>query len=377
MASLSYFVYVLVSLLNPISYLLHGHHQFNYKPSDDHGVEYKALFVFGDSLFDPGNNQYLPNITFEDDPSITWPYGETFFHHPNGRLCDGRIVPDFIAKFANLPVLPPYLQPSPKNFTVGASFASAGSGVLVETNPGTINLPLQLSYFKSVTELLQEQLGEEEAKSLLASAVYLISMGGNDYFTFYADYQENATESLQQEYVAIVIGNLTGVLQGIYDLGGRKIAFQNAGPLGCVPFAKQSYDIKFGSGCVEGLQSLARQHNKALAGVLRDLESQLPGFKYSIFEYYDALGDRVRNPTKYGFKDGTDACCGTGAYRGSYCGGLNGTIAYELCSNPGESVWFDGGHTTESANLQLAKLIWSGAPNVTGPYNVKQLFEQE
>jgi hypothetical protein len=72
---------------------------------------------------------------------------------------------------------------------------------------------LQLSYFKSVTELLQEQLGEEEAKSLLASAVYLISVGGNDYFTFYADYQENATESLQQEYVAIVIGNLTSVLQ--------------------------------------------------------------------------------------------------------------------------------------------------------------------
>ena len=83
-------------------------------------------------------------------------------------------------------------------------------------------------------------------------------------------------------------------------MGGRKIAFQNAGPLGCLPSAKQSYDIKFGSGCVEGLQSLARQHNKALAGVLRDLESQLPGFKYSIFEYYDALTDRVLNPTKYG-----------------------------------------------------------------------------
>lgn len=36
-------------------------------------------------------------------------------------------------------MLPPYLQPSPKNFTDGASFASAGAGVLVETNPGTVS----------------------------------------------------------------------------------------------------------------------------------------------------------------------------------------------------------------------------------------------
>ncbi|KAL6137372.1 hypothetical protein ACLB2K_062664 [Fragaria x ananassa] len=378
MASLSYLLYVLVSLLNPVSYLLYGHDRFNYKPAaDDNEVQYKTLFVFGDSLFDPGNDQYLPNVTVEEYPATTWPYGETFFHRPNGRLSDGRIVPDFIAKLANLPMPPPYLQPDPKNYTNGVSFASAGAGVLVETDPGTINLPLQLSYFKNVTELLQEQLGDEEAKKLLGSAVYLISMGGNDYFTFYAEYQENATEALQQEFIGIVIGNLTTVLQGIYDLGGRKIAFQNAGPLGCLPYAKQEYDTQLVVGCVEGLQSLARQHNKALASVLKELESQLPGFKYSIFEYYDALGDRVLNPSKYGFKDGTDACCGRGAYRGSDCGGLNGTVAYELCSNPGDSVWFDGSHTTERANLQLAELIWSGTPNVTWPYNVQQLFEQE
>ena len=73
-----------------------------------------------------------------------------------------------------------------------------------------------------------------------------------------------------------------------------------------------------------------------------------------------------------GFKNGTSACCGSGAFRGAKCG----TEPYELCSNPSEYVWFDGGHTTESANLQLAELIWSGPSSVTGPYTMKQLFEQ-
>ena len=50
-----------------------------------------ALFIFGDSLFDAGNNNYI------DAPkSDFWPYGKTFFNHPTARVCDGRVVPDFI-----------------------------------------------------------------------------------------------------------------------------------------------------------------------------------------------------------------------------------------------------------------------------------------
>ena len=77
-----------------------------------------------------------------------------------------------------------------------------------------------------------------------------------------------------------------------------------------------------------------------------------------------------------GFKEGKAACCGSGTYKGTTCGGgINGNEPYELCSNPSEYVWFDGAHTTEMANHQLAELLWSGPTRVTGPYNVKQLLE--
>ncbi|KAI4329039.1 hypothetical protein L6164_021346 [Bauhinia variegata] len=54
------------------------------------------LFVFGDSLFDVGNNNYIN--TTADMLANYPPYGETFFEYPTGRFSDGRVIPDFIGK---------------------------------------------------------------------------------------------------------------------------------------------------------------------------------------------------------------------------------------------------------------------------------------
>ncbi|WCJ39342.1 GDSL lipase [Euphorbia peplus] len=334
--------------------------------------EHKALFIFGDSLFDPGNNQYLNGSTDEGSQATSWPYGQSFFDHPTGRLSDGRIVPDFIAQFANLALIPPYLEPSGHPLSDGANFASAGAGVLAGTHPGTVHIRKQLEYFKTVKKSLRQQLNGVEAEKFLRRAVYLFSIGGNDYFDFYTS-NPNATLSNQRAYVQMVVGNLTLVLQELYNLGARKIAFQNAGPLGCVP-VMESMNPELGSKCLEQPLALAKLHNEYLSISLAKLETELPGFKHAIFDYYNSLLDRVNNPSKYGFEDGKVACCGSGAYRAFGCGGPNGE-EYEVCRNPSEYVWFDGAHTTEMANKQLAELLWSGHASVTRPCNMKQLFE--
>ena len=77
-----------------------------------------------------------------------------------------------------------------------------------------------------------------------------------------------------------------------------------------------------------------------------------------------------------GFKEANIACCGSGPFRGTNsCGGKRLSNKYELCENVSEYVFFDGGHTTEKANEHLANLMWSGTPNIAGPYNLKALFE--
>ncbi|KAF2580609.1 hypothetical protein F2Q68_00006878 [Brassica cretica] len=53
-----------------------------------------ALFVFGDSLFDAGNYKYINNNSAFQ--SNFFPYGQTTFKFPTGRVSDGRLITDFI-----------------------------------------------------------------------------------------------------------------------------------------------------------------------------------------------------------------------------------------------------------------------------------------
>nr|GMC55745.1 GDSL esterase/lipase 5 [Ipomoea batatas] len=74
------------------------------------GERRPALFIFGDSFMDSGNNNYINTTTL--DQANFRPYGETFFDAPTGRFSDGRLISDFIAEYAGLPLVPPFLQPA-------------------------------------------------------------------------------------------------------------------------------------------------------------------------------------------------------------------------------------------------------------------------
>lgn len=62
--------------------------------SDTIQVEAKAFFVFGDSLVDNGNNNYLATTARADSP----PYGIDYpSHRPTGRFSNGLNIPDIIS----------------------------------------------------------------------------------------------------------------------------------------------------------------------------------------------------------------------------------------------------------------------------------------
>lgn len=62
----------------------------------------RAFFVFGDSLVDNGNNNYLVTSARADSP----PYGIDYpTHRPTGRFSNGLNMPDLISRVSNIHTL--------------------------------------------------------------------------------------------------------------------------------------------------------------------------------------------------------------------------------------------------------------------------------
>lgn len=334
-----------------------------------------AFFVFGDSTVDPGNNNYIKTIP--DNRADYKPYGQDGFSgEPTGRFSNGRVIVDFIAEYANLPVVPPFMQPA-ADYSRGVNFASGGGGVLPETNQGqAINLPTQLKNFDKVREKLIEEFGETRAQEIVSEAVYFISIGSNDYMGGYLGSPAMRQLHPPDVFVGLVISNLTNAIQELYQKGGRKFGFLSLGPLGCLPALRAANPNSNAGdgGCFEDASALAQAHTNALNGILLSLQHIFPGFKYANSNFFEWLADRMSNPSNYGFKDGVNACCGSGPYGGVYtCGGKQGA-EYKLCENPEDHVWWDSFHPTEKIHEQLAKVLWDGPASAVGPYNLQDLF---
>lgn len=120
---------------------------------------FPAIFNLGDSNSDTGGL----SAAFGQAPP---PNGITYFHSPNGRFSDGRLIIDFIAESSGLAYLRAYLDSVASNFTHGANFATAGSTVrpqnttISQSGYSPISLDVQFvqfSDFKTRSKLVRQQ----------------------------------------------------------------------------------------------------------------------------------------------------------------------------------------------------------------------------
>ncbi|XP_010935212.1 GDSL esterase/lipase At5g55050 [Elaeis guineensis] len=332
-----------------------------------------AIYVFGDSTADVGNNNYLPG----NNAKANFPhYGIDFPHsRPTGRFSNGYNGIDFLAGhmgFRRSP--PPYLSLTNKTSRGilkglrGVNFASGGSGILDSTGT-TITMTQQIKYFATLKSRIAERLNLERSNDVLSKSIFLISDGGNDVFAFFQ--QNNAPNSTQkQQFYNTLIYNYKNHIKALYELGARKFAIIDVAPVGCCPYSRSLHPL---GACIDVLNDLAVGVNGAVKVMFSNLSSTLKGLKYSLGSSYAVVSKMIADPEAAGFKEVKSACCGGGKLNAQ--SGCSPNSSY--CETRKEYLFWDSIHPTHGASKKAGQAIYGGSLLFASPINFKQLVEDD
>ncbi|KAL4574457.1 hypothetical protein LXL04_021289 [Taraxacum kok-saghyz] len=331
----------------------------------------KSLIVFGDSLFDPGNNRYIKNCTVQANFP---PYGSTYFNRPTGRFTNGRTVADFIAQYLGIKFQKPYqklygnhlgsiihkLLPVPAN---GINFASAGSGILPETNKyaGVTPIQIQLQQFE---ELIDHK---HLHRNQISQSLFLLEAGSNDIFTYFL--ASDHSKLTPMSYVDAMLREVGNFLDLIYKQGARKIAIFSVGPMGCIP-GRVNLPKATDKRCFEGANKMVKYYNYGLERLAYSIPRKYPGAIGVYAEVFNTVQRFRLRPRLHGYSNVNSACCGAGALNGKVqCG----EKSYKLCSNPNEYLFWDYFHPSEHTYELVSKILWAGSRYAIRPINLRTL----
>ncbi|CAL5090568.1 unnamed protein product [Urochloa decumbens] len=319
-----------------------------------------VIVVFGDSTVDAGNN-FIPTIAKANFP----PYGRDFDEGvATGRFSNGRLATDFFSEAFGLPsAVPAYLDPSYTidQLATGVSFASGGTGLDDLTAKITSVIPLsqQLEYFKEYKERLRLAKGESVANEIITEALYVFSIGTNDFIVNYFVFPLRPAQYTVTEYITYLIGLANVAVRNAYDLGARKMEFTGLAPFGCLPSSRSlNYDEP---GKCNEYNQLAMRFNSELQEAVRKLNRDLAGAQVVYADTY-SLGSAIfANPSDYGFSNVAQGCCGTGLIETSVLCGLDQTLS---CQDADKYAFFDSVHPSQRTYRIVADHILNTALQV-------------
>ncbi|KAK9201397.1 hypothetical protein WN944_016599 [Citrus x changshan-huyou] len=331
----------------------------------------RAFFVFGDSLVDSGNNNFLATSARSNFP----PYGVDYpTHRPTGRFSNGLNLPDIISKsiLDTEPPLP-YLNPqitNGQNLMMGANFASAGIGILNDTGLQFLNIlriHQQFALFQDYQTRLSKKIGRGRAQELVSHALVLVTLGGNDFVNnyFLTPFAPRRRQFTLPQYCRYLISEYKKILMKLHELGARRVIVTGTGPLGCIP-AELALSGSPNGECAPEPQQASQIYNSLLVQMIQELNNELNSDVFIASNAFDKNKDFISNPKNFGFETSNVACCGQGPYNG--LGTCN--IFSNLCSDRSAFVFWDSYHPTERALRLIVQNIMTGSTKYMNPMNL-------
>ncbi|XP_009796574.1 GDSL esterase/lipase At1g09390-like [Nicotiana tabacum] len=315
-----------------------------------------VIINFGDSNSDTGGYVIIRGMIGQ------LPKKHTINHDLAGRMCDGKLVIDFLCESVKNGYLTPFMESMGKNFTNGVNFAIAGSKTLPASD--SFNLKIQIAQFHRFRSLSLELfdkgngnlLGDED----LRNALYTIDIGQNDL--------DGVFGGLSYEKAILKIPDfiyeIENAIKAIYEEGGKNFWVHNTGPIGCLPKSLTTYnkykDDYDEHGCLRSLNEGAKIFNDKLYLLSEKLRDELKNTTIVYVDVYSIKYDLIANSSNYGFVNPLMACCGYGGPPYNFesnnkCGQGN----YTICEDRSKYISWDGAHYTEAANAVVASKILS------------------
>ncbi|XP_019151650.1 PREDICTED: GDSL esterase/lipase LIP-4-like [Ipomoea nil] len=315
-----------------------------------------VIFNFGDSNSDTGGFPAAHGYIFN------YPYGRTFFHRPFDRLCDGRLIIDFLCENVKMDYLSSYLESLTPPFKNGVNFAVSGSQTLPKLVLFSLSTQLlQFSRFRNRSlefhsKGMKGMLGEEDFEN----ALYMIDIGQNDI----SDAFSNLSKAQVIEKIPSFIFEIKDAVRAIYKVGGRKFWVHNTGPVGCLPRSLATTKVGDPStdleeiGCLKSLNEAAQEFNVQLSDLCEELRRGMKDATIVYVDIYTIKYNIISNFALYGFENPLMACCGGGGapYNANISCGQSG---YSVCEDGSKYINWDGVHYTEEANAMVAATILS------------------
>ncbi|KAL3528392.1 hypothetical protein ACH5RR_007714 [Cinchona calisaya] len=309
-------------------------------------------FIFGDSLSDVGNNDFLAKSLAK--ASLPW-YGIDMDNGlPNGRFSNGRTVADIIGDKMGLPRPPAFMDQSLSEDVIlnsGVNYASGGGGILNDTGSYFIqrlSFYKQIELFQGTQDLIRERVGTTQANQFFQEAVYVVALGSNDFINNYLMpvYSDSWTYN-DKTFVQYLMDTLRDQLTLLHGLGARKLMVFGLGPMGCIPLQRV---LSTSGGCQDRTNNLALSFNQEATKLVTNLSTNLPNASFNFGDAYDVVNNVVSNPSKYGFTNVNSPCCSFGKIKLA----LTCIPASTLCKDRSQYMFWDEYHPSDAANALIA-----------------------
>ncbi|XP_051182215.1 GDSL esterase/lipase At5g45910 [Lolium perenne] len=327
---------------------------------------YDAIFNFGDSFSDTGNNIVVYAENSLPNPAAQPPYGMTFFGRPTGRNSNGRLIIDFVAKRLRLPLVPPFLSHN-GSFSQGANFAVSGATALnvsfFKDIPIASQIALnttssvQLQWFESLKPSLCSPAPECPPTFFHKSLFFVGEFGFNDYsFSLLGKTMPQVRSSVPD-----VVRSIAEATEGLIEHGAKTLIVPGIPPLGCSPpnlelFRSDdptSYEPR--TRCLKEFNELAVHHNSLLQEALENVQTNYPNALVIYADFFTPIIKMVESPWKFGLTTDVLKCCcgGGGEYNFNLSAGC-GMPGATVCQDPSEYLFWDG-HFTEATYRYIAR----------------------